>query len=285
MPFFWNTPRARYSRFTWCTMPMPGGHDLEGVEGLHAPLHELVALVVARELELHVEVERVRPAVVVDLHRVVDHQVHGHQRLDHLRVLAHLRGHAAHGGEVGQQRHAGEVLQHDAREDEGDLVGARPRGAPAGELLHVLLGHLLAVDVAQHRLEHDADRDRQALHVGEGLRERGQRVVLAGLAGGGLEGLEGVEGVVGHGRLGSLSFGGLVVAAAATSGRPAGSARRIRGRCRRGRRRRRAPAAAAEVAAQPGAVGGAQQGLGLAASGVVHARCAPPAPQPQRRAP
>ena len=35
-------------------------HDLEGVEGLHAPLHELVALAVALELQLHVEVERVR---------------------------------------------------------------------------------------------------------------------------------------------------------------------------------------------------------------------------------
>ena len=54
------TPRARYSRFTWCTMPMPGGTTLERVERLHAPLHELVALVVALELELHVQVERVR---------------------------------------------------------------------------------------------------------------------------------------------------------------------------------------------------------------------------------
>ena len=34
-------------------------HDAEGVERLHAPLHELVALAVALELELHVEVERV----------------------------------------------------------------------------------------------------------------------------------------------------------------------------------------------------------------------------------
>jgi hypothetical protein len=34
-------------------------HDAEGVEGLHAPLHELVALAVALELQLHVQVERV----------------------------------------------------------------------------------------------------------------------------------------------------------------------------------------------------------------------------------
>ena len=61
------------------------GHDLEGVEGLHAPFHELVALFVALEFQLHVEVERVLGAVVVDLDRVVDHQVDRHQRLDHLR--------------------------------------------------------------------------------------------------------------------------------------------------------------------------------------------------------
>jgi hypothetical protein len=34
-------------------------HHAEGVEGLHAPLHELVALAVALELELHVQVQRV----------------------------------------------------------------------------------------------------------------------------------------------------------------------------------------------------------------------------------
>ena len=65
-----------------------GRHDAEGVEGLHAPLHELVALLVALELELHVQVERLLGAVVVDHHRVVDHQVDRHQRLDRLRVLA-----------------------------------------------------------------------------------------------------------------------------------------------------------------------------------------------------
>ena len=67
-----------------------GRHHAEGVEGLHAPLHELVALAVALELQLHVQVERVLGAVVVDHDRVVDHQVHRHQRLDPADVLAQL---------------------------------------------------------------------------------------------------------------------------------------------------------------------------------------------------
>src|SRR5207247_5376847 len=45
-------------------------HHLEGVESLHAPFHELVALLVALEFELLVQVERVFRAVVIDLHRV-----------------------------------------------------------------------------------------------------------------------------------------------------------------------------------------------------------------------
>ncbi|MCY1373071.1 hypothetical protein D9M69_603210 [compost metagenome] len=76
-------------------------HDAKGVEGLHAPFHELVALAVALEFELHVEVERVLRAVVVDHHRVIHHQVHRHQRLDAFGVLAQALGHAAHGHQVG----------------------------------------------------------------------------------------------------------------------------------------------------------------------------------------
>jgi hypothetical protein len=63
-------------------------HHPEGVEGLHAPLHEFVTLAVALELELHVQVQRILLAVVVDHDRVVDHQVDRHQRLDSLRILA-----------------------------------------------------------------------------------------------------------------------------------------------------------------------------------------------------
>ncbi len=173
-------------------------HDLEGVESLHAPFHELVALLVALEFQLHVEVERVLAAVVVDLHRVIHHQVDRHQRLDHLGLLAHLRRHTAHCGEVAEQRYPGEVLQHDAGDDERDLIGARRDRLPVGELADVLLAHLLAVAIAQHRLEHQADRHRQAFDLDiEGFAERRQRVELAVL-----ELLQGVVGVVRHG----LSF-------------------------------------------------------------------------------
>jgi hypothetical protein len=168
--------------------------DLERVEGLHAPLHELVALLVALEFQLHVQVERVLVAEVVDLHRVVDDQVHRHQRLDHLRVVAHLRRHAAHRGEIAEQRHAGKVLKHDARHDERNLLGALGRRLPVRQLLDVRLGDFLAVAVPEHRFEHDADGDRQPRDVDvEGLAESRQRIELAAL-----EGLKGVVQVMRH---------------------------------------------------------------------------------------
>ena len=146
------TPRARYSRLTWCTMPMPGGTTPEGVERLHAPLHELVALAVALELELHVQVERVRarrssrPCTEWSTTRST-----GTSGSIIFGFLPRRCGDAAHRGEVGQQRHAGEVLQHDARDDERNLVGARARSAlQLASCAHVLLGDLLAVAVAQH---------------------------------------------------------------------------------------------------------------------------------------
>ncbi len=136
-------------------------YDFERVESLHAPFHELVALLVPLEFQFHVEVERFLAAVVVHLHRVVHHQVHRHQRFDHLRIPAHPAGYAAHRGQVRQQRHASEVLEHDARHHERDLLGAGRVWLPAGQLPDMLFGHFFAVDVAQHRFEHDADGNRQ----------------------------------------------------------------------------------------------------------------------------
>src|SRR5205823_9759044 len=116
----------------------PRRHDLERVERLHAPLHELVTLGVALEFDLHVEVERIPGAVVIDLHRMVDDEIDGHQRLDQLRVPAHALRDAAHRGEVAQQGNAGEILQHDARYDEGNFLGSGRVRSPAGGVARVL---------------------------------------------------------------------------------------------------------------------------------------------------
>ncbi len=120
-----------------------GRHDLECVERLHAPLHELIALVVALEFQFHVQVERVLFAEVIDLHRVVDDQIDRHQRFDRLRILACALRDAAHRSDVGEQRNAGEVLQHDARHDERNFIGTVGDRFPVRELLDMFDGDLL----------------------------------------------------------------------------------------------------------------------------------------------
>ena len=67
--------------------PGVGRHDREVVEAVLAPAQERVALLVALELEVGVDLEGVVAAERVDLHGVVDDQLGGHERVD-LRGLA-----------------------------------------------------------------------------------------------------------------------------------------------------------------------------------------------------
>ena len=141
----------------------------EVVEGALGELEELIALDVALQLQLDVEPERVLRAVVVHLHRVVDHQVAGDDGIDAVGVALHPRHRVAHGGEVHHAGHAGEVLEHHARRHEGDLG---PRGAlpvPAAELAHVVLGDHPTAGVAEGVLEQDADGEGQTVELGDAL--------------------------------------------------------------------------------------------------------------------
>ena len=178
-------------------MPMPGGTTREAVERLHAPLQELVAGAVALELHLHVELEGVGDFGEVHLHGVVHDQVHRHQRLDDAGVAAHAGHGGAHGGQVHQQRDAGEVLQDDPRDDEGDLLRALRVGLPVRQGADVVLGDAPVVVVPQHRLQHDADADGQ---LGDGADALGlqlrQRIELPRLAAAIRERLQRVEKIV-----------------------------------------------------------------------------------------
>ena len=135
-----------------------GRDDAEGLEGLLAPLEEFVSLAVAAELHVEVQLHRIGPAVVVDLDGVIDHKINGNKRLDDAGLPAKAGHGAAHGGEIDQQGHSGEVLKHDAGHHEGNLLGGWSLCIPGGESLHILLMHLASVAVAEHRLKHHADR-------------------------------------------------------------------------------------------------------------------------------
>ena len=115
--------------------PGVGRDHLQGRERLLAPPQEPVALLVALELELRVQPERVRPPGEVGDHGVVDDELGRHLRLHGQRVAAQRHHGVAHGRQVGHHGHAGEVLHQDPGRREGylgpvDRVPTPHRGGP-----------------------------------------------------------------------------------------------------------------------------------------------------------
>ena len=160
-----------------------GRHDREVGEGLLAPLQKAIALLVLLVFARHILPERFAGAEIVDDNGMVDHEIDRHERIDLARITAE-RGHrVAHGGEIDDGGHAGEVLHQHPRRTEGDLMLV-PAAVlrPGRHRLDVFLLDGAAVFVAQQIFEHDLERERQLRHPGEAvLLRRLQRVNLVGL--------------------------------------------------------------------------------------------------------
>ena len=124
---------------------------------------------------------------------MVHHQIHRHQRLDDLGILAQARDGGAHRRQIHQQRHAGEILQHDARDDERDFLRAFGVRLPVGQRADVVLGDFFAVAIAQDGFEHEPDGNRQfGDRADAGFFERRQRIKFPRLAVAGFKRLQGV---------------------------------------------------------------------------------------------
>ncbi len=138
-------------------------HDFEIAERRLAPAQEHVALAVAVEFDLVVVLERARRAVFVDLHRVIDHELGGRQRIHPLRITAQLDDRLAHGRKVHDAGHAGEVLHDHACRCEGDLVMRGSFRIPGEQGLDVTALDVHAVLEAQQVLEQDLQGKRQSI--------------------------------------------------------------------------------------------------------------------------
>ena len=105
--------------------------------------------------------KRLGGAGEIDLHGVIDDEIHRHERLDDFRIAAESLHRAAHRGEIDHQRHAGEILENDPRDDERNFLVRRRLRVPVRERLDIFAADLFAVAISQHRFEHDPDADRQ----------------------------------------------------------------------------------------------------------------------------
>ncbi len=134
-----------------------GRHHAEVVEGLLSPAQELVALLVALELALGVDLEGPGVAEGVDLDGVVDDQIDGDERVDLRRVGAELVDRVPHRGEVDDGGDAGEVLHQDPGRLEGDLLAGLSLGVPGRDRLDVVGRHPGAVFEPEAVLEEDLE--------------------------------------------------------------------------------------------------------------------------------
>ena len=105
---------------------------------------------------------------LIDLHGVVDDEFGGEERIDALGIAAHFFHRFAHGGEVDDGGHAGEVLQEHARGHEGDFF-LRDAGRPGGERLDVFGANEAIVFEAKEVFEENAQRERKRGELGNAL--------------------------------------------------------------------------------------------------------------------
>ncbi len=169
-------------------------HETESLERLLAPFEKFVTLAVALEFHLHVQPQRRGRAGKINLHRVIDHEIDRHERLDDFGIAAEALHRAAHRGEIDHQRHAGEILQNDPRDDERNFLVRRRFRVPVGQRLDIFAADLFAVAIPEHRFENDSNADRKARDGTDALfLERGQRMEKRLAPVTGVELLQGVE--------------------------------------------------------------------------------------------
>ena len=164
---------------------------MEVSQGLLTPLEEGVAFHVSMILDVEVHVKSVAAGTRnIDLHRVVNHQIHGHLRVDLLGVPTHFHHGVAQRSQIHHGGNTGEVLEDDTRGSERNLA-ALTVGRPCGDLANVRFGDEEPIVSAQRAFKENTDRVRKVSRGNTVGIEGVKRVVIATDS----EGLACVEGV------------------------------------------------------------------------------------------
>ena len=175
-------------------------HHLEIVERAAAPFQELIAFQIALIFARHIVLERLRRAELVDHHGVIDHQMHGHLRVDLLRIAAQRLDAIAHRGQIDHGGHAGEVLHQHARGAILDLMIAALFLLPVDHRLRVFLGNgRAAILEPQHVFQQHLQREGQAGYIAKAccLLQREEAVFLT-VHGHRIAGIQAVLADLGH---------------------------------------------------------------------------------------
>ena len=135
-----------------------GRHDAEIAERVLAPAQKRVPLTIARKLELGIQLEGIGTREIVDLHRVIDHELDRLQRIDAIRIAAEADHPVAHGGKIDHAGNAGKVLEQDTRRRERDLLLELRARSPTGKRLDILRMDESGVFVSKQVFEENFQR-------------------------------------------------------------------------------------------------------------------------------
>ena len=157
-------------------MPVSGGTTRKLCSAF-SPAQKRVALLIAGELEVRVDQERRLASVFIHLHRVVDYEIDGLERVDHSRVPAESRERVTHRGEIHDGRNSGEILEQHSRGAKRDLFLDFALHVPGREGAHVVGFDELAVFVSEEVFEEDLEAEGESVRVpvregGEGIQPK-----------------------------------------------------------------------------------------------------------------
>ncbi len=108
------------------------GNDSKILKRLLSPTQKYVALSVTLIFDIGIKSKSAVGAELIDLNRMVNDEIDGNERINFVRRAAELLHGVAHGGQVDDRGHAGEILHEHARGSKSNFFffGARGRRAP-----------------------------------------------------------------------------------------------------------------------------------------------------------
>ena len=119
-----------------------------------APAQELITLAIALIFALHIALEAVLAAEIVDHDRVINHQVNRHLRIDRFSLAAKLLARIAHRSQINNRRNTGKVLHQHTRRTVSNLLGHLAAIIkPRLKRHNIVFGDRFSVFIAQHILQ------------------------------------------------------------------------------------------------------------------------------------
>src|SRR4051812_34956667 len=92
---------------------------------------------------------------------MIHDEINGDERLDNLRIFTEMSGGRTHRGQIDQQGHTREILQHYPSDDERNLLNASALWLPVRERTNAGFRDLFAIAITEHGFKHDTNGDRK----------------------------------------------------------------------------------------------------------------------------